>query len=454
MKRKFISLTLAAVMALSLAACGGSSSNTDTTTQAASSAATQAESGASEAASEAATKPAAPAGDVTITIFNSKSEIQDKFVELADEYTEATGVKVEVYYSSDTVSAHMATKYAANDPYTISMVDAKDVYSLGTEHALDLSDQDWVKNTNYAISVDGQVKGFPVCIEARGVMYNASAIEAITGEEFKPEAYAKLDDFTALLDKLVAGGMAAPVGIMKEDWSLAAHYFQEIYEEQEDPEAFVQSLYAGTADLANNQKFKDMMDTFDVLMKYNYAAGQPVAAEREVSEQKLAEGEIAFMFGGNWDWSLIKDFDPSEKMGMMPVPQNTTDGSNEKLVGGGSKYFFIDSSANTSAEQVQAAKDFLNWLVFDEEGNKFLTEECALVPAFSNINADALDPLSLSVKTFADANKLIDNYNYDPDDHYSIVGASMQKYLAGQIDRAGLASEVEKYWSNTTPVEH
>ena len=334
------------------------------------------------------------------------------------------------------------------------MVDAKDVYSLGAEHALDVSDQDWVKNTDYAISVDGQVKGFPVCIEARGVMYNATAIEAITGEEFKPEDYKTLDAFTALLDKLVAGGMAAPVGIMKEDWSLAAHYFQEIYEEQDDPEAFIQSLYAGTADLANNQKFNDMMDTFDVLMKYNYAAGQPVAAEREVSEQKLANGEIAFMFGGNWDWSLIKDFDPSEKMGMMPVPQNTTDGSNEKLVGGGSKYFFIDSSANTSAEQVQAAKDFLNWLVFDEEGNKFLTEECALVPAFSNINADALDPLSLSVKTFADANKLIDNYNYDPDDHYSIVGASMQKYLAGQIDRAGLASEVEKYWSNTTPVEH
>ena len=147
------------------------------------------------------------------------------------------------------------------------------------------------------------------------------------------------------------------------------------------------------------------------------------------------------MFGGNWDWSLIKDFDPSEKMGMMPVPQNTTDGSNEKLVGGGSKYFFIDSSSNTSEEQVQAAKDFLNWLVSDPEGNAFMTERCALVPAFSNVNADALDPLSFSVKSYADAGKLIDNYNYDPDDHYSIVGAAMQKYLAGQIDRAGFAAD-------------
>ena len=30
----------------------------------------------------------------------------------------------------------------------------------------------------------------------------------------------------------------------------------------------------------------------------------------------------------------------------------------------------------------------------------------------------------------------------------------MQKYLAGQIDRAALAGEIEQYWSTVTPVEH
>ena len=373
---------------------------------------------------------------------------------MAEEYSAATGVDVEVYYSSDTVAAHLATRYSANDPYTISMVDAKDVYSLGEEHAIDLSNQEWVANTDYAISVGGKVLGFPVCIEARGLMYNATAIEAITGEEFNPDNYKTLDAFKGLLDQLVAGGMEAPTGIMKEDWSMGAHYLAQVYEEQSDVEAFITSLHGGSADLANNEKWNSLMDTFDTLMQYNYAAGSPVAAEREVSEQKLAEGEIAFMFGGNWDWAMINAYDYSEKMGMMPVPQNTGDGSNEKLVGGGSKYFMIDSSDNTSAEQQQAAKDFLNWLVFDEAGNKFLTEDCALVPAYSNINADALDPLSISVKTFADEGKLIENYNYLPDDHYSINGASFQKYLAGQVDRAGLAAEIESYWSSTTPVEH
>ena len=51
---------------------------------------------------------------VHITIFNSKMEIQSQMEEMASEYTEKTGVGVEVYYSSDTVAAHLSTKYASN----------------------------------------------------------------------------------------------------------------------------------------------------------------------------------------------------------------------------------------------------------------------------------------------------------------------------------------------------
>ncbi len=436
MKKRVMAMVLAAAMCLSMTAC--------------------ADSGSSDSGSDSGSSVAAASGDgsVSITIFNSKMEVQEQFEEMAAEYSEKKGVNVEVYYNSDTVASHIATKYASGDPYTMAMVDAKDIYTLAGEYATDLSGEDWVDKTEYAISVDGKVVGFPLCIEARGIMYNADAIEAITGETFNPDDYKTLDAFKELCDKLVAGGMAAPTGIMKEDWSLAAHYLAEVYEQQPDPDAYVNGLAAGTEKLSGNDKFESMMDTFDVLRTYNYAAGSPVAAEREVSEQKLAEGEIAFMFGGNWDWTMINAYEYSENMGMMPVPQNTSDGSNEKLVGGGSKYFFIDSSDNTSDEQRQAAKDFLNWLVSDAEGNAFLTEKCALVPAYSNIDCSALDPLSQSVKKYADAGALIANYNYLPDDHITVAGGIMQKYLAGEEDRAAFAAELENYWAGATVVAH
>ena len=125
---------------------------------------------ATAAATMASVSVPVMADDVNITIFNSKMEVQSQFEELAAQYAEETGVGVEVYYNSDTVSAHLATRYSANDPYTIAMVDPKDIYSLAADHAIDLSDQSWVNETDYAIGVDGQINGFPTCLEARGVI--------------------------------------------------------------------------------------------------------------------------------------------------------------------------------------------------------------------------------------------------------------------------------------------
>lgn len=216
----------------------------------------------------------------TITIFNSKVEIESQMEEMAQKYSEEKGVNVEVYYSNDTVAAHLATKYASNDPYTISMVDAKDIYSLGEEHAIDLSGEDWVGDTDYAISVNGKTYGFPVSIEARGLIYNADAIKKITGEEFNPEDYKTLDSFKELIQELKDGGMESPTGVMKEDWSLAAHFLPEVYEEQEDPNAFLLDMQAGKVDLNSNAKWTSLMNFFDVMKDNNYAKSSAISAER------------------------------------------------------------------------------------------------------------------------------------------------------------------------------
>lgn len=407
------------------------------------------------AAAMAATAVPAMADDkVSITIFNSKMEIQSQFEEMAEKYAEDNGINIEVYYSNDTVAAHLATKYSSGDPYTLAMVDAKDIYSLAKDHAIDMSDQEWVKNTNYAIGIDDQINGFPMSVEARGLIYNADAIEAITGETFNPDDYKTLDSFKELIEQLKEGGMETPTGIMKEDWSLGGHFLSQVSEEQPDVEEFITKLHEGEADLINDEKFNSLMDFFDVMKENNYAKDSAIAAEREVTEMMLAEGEIAFMYGGNWDWSVINAYDYTENMGMMPIPQNTDDGTNEKLVGGGSKYFMIDSSDTTTDEQRQAALDFLEWLADSEEGQKFITEDCALVPAFSNNENEVADPLGKSVKKYADEGAMIDNYNYMPDDHISLCGAIFQKYLAGQMDRAEFATEIEDYWKSADVVEH
>ena len=138
--KKLLVAMLSFAMIFAMAACGGGSS-----------------SGGDEGSSEGA------AG--ALKIFNSKMEIQDVFEsDLASAYEAETGVPVEVYYSSDTVAAHLSTKYASKDPYAVNMVDEKDLYTLAKEYGADMSDMDWVKDTNYAVTVDDKVVGYPVCV--------------------------------------------------------------------------------------------------------------------------------------------------------------------------------------------------------------------------------------------------------------------------------------------------
>ncbi len=432
--KKLVALMLTFTMAFSLTACGGKDAG-------------------SSGGSGGGDSQNAGSGKVSFTIFNSKTEIQEYLEEAVEKYGEENNVDIEVYYSNDTVAAHLSVKYASNEPYTLAMTDARDIYSLGVEHGYDMKGQKWIDETDYAITVDDMVLGFPVCVEARGLLYNADAIEKITGETFKPESITNLDEFTAFLDRLVEGGMEAPVAILKPDWSLAAHYLQQVYEEREDVDGFMQSLYAGETELIRDEKFNALMDTFDVLMKYNTFASAPVSAEDELVHQKMAEGEVAFQFGGCWEWNDIIDFEYTGNIGIMPVPQNVSDAYSDCLVGGGSKFFYIDNSEYTSDEQRQAALDFLNWLVDSEEGQVLISETCGMVPAFSNNTVTCSNDLGNAVKQYIDAGKLVPVYDYCPDDHYSKVGAYMQEYLAGQTDREKLAKDIEAYWSSATPVK-
>lgn len=429
--KKLLVALLAFVMVFAMTACGGGGG------------------GDSEEAASGG------AGDGTsITLFNSKNEIQEDFENLAKVYEEQTGVHVEVYYSQDTVSAHLATKYASKAPYTINMVDAKDIYSLGKQYGADMSGMNWVGDTDYAITVDDKVLGFPTCIECRGILYNKAAIEKALGSEFDPKTIKTLDDFKGMCDKLVAAGMDAPTAILGPDWSLAAHYLQQVYEEREDPEAFIQDLYAGKADLMKDEKFNALMDTFDVLKEYNAFKAQGSNAEDELVHQAMSEGTDAFQFGGCWEWNDLLTYDYNGPVGIMPVPQNVQDDYTGKLVGGGSKYFYVDGSEYTSEADQEAGKAFLEWLASSDEGKTFVSDTCGMVSPFKSNTVPCTNDIGKVVKEYVDAGLLVPNYDYDPDDHYSKLGIEMKKYLDDACTREELAKAIQDYWASTTPVEH
>ncbi len=193
----------------------------------------------------------------------------------------------------------------------------------------------------------------------------------------------------------------------------------------------------------DNDRFNSLMDSFDLLAKYNINGADPLAADYDMNNTYFAEGDVAFWYNGSW---VTEVYDKTEKIGMMPLPQkDDSDGANDYLISGASKTLVIDQKYSTP-EQQQAAKDFLNWLVYDEAGQSFMVDDCSIIPAFANIDKKVSAPISVAAQTFIRNNATQFWYQTIPGDHGTQVGAAMQKYLSGNIDRTGLAGEVEKYW--------
>lgn len=391
-----------------------------------------------------------PTEEVSITILNTKSELVEQFEEMAARYKELTGVSIEPIFTNDVVNTHLAERYAAGNPYTIMMVDRPDVYDF-QEYLLELSSEQWTADggKEYGVIINEEVYSFPMLIESVGLLYNAEVIESVTGEPFVWSDYSSFEEFQNLLSQLVEGGISKPVAINKDDWSLANHFFGQVYNQQgnsdAESQAFIDGLKSGNNQLSDNERFNSLMDSFDLLAEYNINSEDPLSAEYDMNNMYFAEGEVAFWYNGSWATDV---YTTTEKIGMMPLPQKYTDGEvNDRLISGASKTLVIDQEYST-AEQQQAAKDFLNWLVYDENGQSFMIDECNIIPAFANIEKTVAAPLSVAAQKFIQDGKAQFWYQTIPGNHGTEVGASLQKYLSGNIDRAALADEIDAYWAN------
>lgn len=144
-------------------------------------------------------------GGITLTVMNSKPELESALEEVTAEWGEKHGVEFEVY-QTDSPGDTLAQRYAAGDPPVLAIVDPNNVKEMGEEDFLDLSDQEWMKDGGEAmgVKIGDAVYGFPFCVESAGMIYNKTALEDITGEEFDPDAYKTPEEFQNLLDQLVA----------------------------------------------------------------------------------------------------------------------------------------------------------------------------------------------------------------------------------------------------------
>ncbi len=391
-----------------------------------------------------------------ITLLNSKAEIQTALEEMADIFEEKSGVHIEVMpISDDSPYTKVVSLYNSGTPPTLSILDTTDVIALAEEKAADLSGEMWTKEAeNYLTKINGNVYSLPLCIEGRGIIYNKAVIEAALGQTFDPSAIKTQDDFVEVLNQLVEAGIEKPISVAKEDWSLGAHQLQYIYETYDGTsngaQEVINKIKSGEMDLRNYNRVTDFLNMFDILKEYNVAKGDPLGADYDEMAIDLVDGKTVFWLNGNWAWPNLEEAGANEEdeYGFLPVFMNNdeTDFANQMIQASPSKQIMLDGQIATETEQA-AAKEFLNWMVYSEIGQQMLVKTCNLIPPFQNNPYEPSDPLSRDIYEKVREGKAFNASAIVPNDHWSVLGAAMQKYLANRSDREELIQSIEAYWA-------
>lgn len=392
----------------------------------------------------------------SIVIMNTKAEIQTALEKIAKVFEEKAGVHIEIMPVTDGDSPYtkVVSLYNSGNPPTLSILDTTDVIALAEEKAADLSNEAWTGEAEeYLTKINGKVYSFPLCIEGRGIIYNKSVIEDTLGTEFDPSDIKTQDDFAALLQSLRDNGMKNPISMAKEDWSLGAHQLQYIYETyngtSDGAAEVINELKDGTLYLPDYTRMNEFLNTFDLLKEYNVAKGDPLGADYDEMAIDLADGKTAFWFNGNWAWPNLEEAgaETIDEYGFLPYFLNNDpdDFVNSKIQASPSKQIMLDDIVATN-EQKAAAKEFLNWLVYSEIGQQMVVKTCSLIPPFKNNPNEPSDPLSRDIYEKVQNGGAFNASAIVPNDHWSVLGAAMQKYLAGRSDREELIDSIQAYW--------
>lgn len=391
-----------------------------------------------------------------ITLLNSKAEIQTALEEMADIFEEKSGVHIEVMpISDDSPYTKVVSLYNSGTPPTLSILNTTDVIALAEEKAADLSGEMWTEEAeNYLTKINDKVYSLPLCIEGRGIIYNKAVIEEALGQTFDPSAIKTQDDFIGILNQLIEAGIEKPISVAKEDWSLGAHQLQYIYETYDGTsngaQEVINKIKSGEMDLRNYNRMTDFLNMFDILKEYNVAKGDPLGADYDEMAIDLVDGKTVFWLNGNWAWPNLEEAGANEEdeYGFLPVFMNNdeTDFANQMIQASPSKQIMLDGQIATETEQA-AAKEFLNWMVYSEIGQQMLVKTCNLIPPFQNNPYEPSDPLSRDIYEKVREGKAFNASAIVPNDHWSVLGAAMQKYLANRSDREELIQSIEAYWA-------
>ena len=356
--KKALSIVLVLAMAASMAACGGASSS------------------ASTAASTPASSSASGASG-SVYYLNFKPEQADQWVALGKQYTEETGVPVNVVTAaSGTYESTLTAEMAKTEAPTLFQVNGPVGLSRWKDYCYDLSSSDvysQLTSDSFTVKDGSKVDGIAYVIETYGIIYNKALLQkaGYTADDIKSFADLKkvADDIQARKAELGVEGAFASAGMdSSSDWRFKTHLANlPIYYEYKADGITSTDAIKGTY-LDNYKNIWDLYITD--------ATCEPALLSSKTGDDAAAEfatGAAVFYQNGTWAYDQIKGYDVADDdIGMLPIYIGAPGEEKQGLCTGSENYWCVNSKA--SPEDIQATLDFMNWCVTSDAGKTALKD--------------------------------------------------------------------------------
>ncbi len=331
-------------------------------------------------------------GTGSVYWLNFKPESDAALQEIAQMYTEETGVEVKVVTAASgeynsTLTAEMDKSGA---PTLFVVGNAAAVDSWG-EFCLDLKDTDIAKELNtdaYMLyDEDGKLCSIGYCYECYGIIVNKKLLKDAGYEVSEITNFASLkaiaEDIHARAAELGFDAFTSAGMDGSSSWRFTGHVanLEYFYEAKENPDAWKECPSELTGKYMDN--YRNLMD----LMFVNSATDRKdLAAGGFDAANEFATGKAVFYCNGNWEWSGLSEKGmKAEDLAMIPYYCGVEGEENAAVNCGTENYWAVNANASKADQDATIA--FMKWLVTDPEASAKAVETFGVMPYKSAVES-------------------------------------------------------------------
>lgn len=409
-KKKVLSIVLAAAMAAGLMAGCGSDSGS--------------EKGGSE---EAKGK---------VYYLNFKPEADEYWQELAETYTDETGVPVTVLTAaSGEYEKTLKSEMAKTDAPTLFQVNGPVGLASWKDYCYDLSGSDIageLTDDSFALMDGEKMAGIAYVVENYGIIYNKALLEeaGYTADDITDfdSFKAVVEDITARKDDLGFSAFTSAGMDGSSDWRFKTHLANlPIYYEYKDEGIDTTDAIKGTY-LDNYRQIWDLY--------INNATCAPTEISTKTADDATADfvtEEAVFYQNGTWEYNNVADIG-DENLGILPIYIGVEGEENQGVCTGTENYWCVNSKA--SEDDIQATLDFMNWCVTSDEGVEAMCSDMGFVIPFP-ANLESTNTLVNEANKYMEDGKTPVTWCFStmPSEEWKNgVGSALTAYAADQTD--------------------